>query len=802
MSLIDGVTGVCRRLQSHGWRDLLLEVSGGELDIAADDLADQLAKTLQQIDRSVPGFEDFAEEGRRGIEPGWPALSLLYHALASPAVVGETLTEFATPAELEAVENYVFGVRPPSLAELRARAGDAPLAIAVFAVEYRPGSQTVHRRHADCCFARTGLSRMGTIGAHYDARRREWLPLDDAQPHAFRPIPARFAPYVAAQLNGDEASFGPMRFRPKDGKRRFWVPLQKLFDGPECIAGHDLEVALRADHINEKLRRFHQELNAVGYDTGWGEPDIDNFPFVIRGEPIAAFSTDADHGIGLMMPPAHPLAEPALYNDKPLGYFTDPRFTADLNHLYYSSIQVPAVEPLDDGADEAQSVPEYLDGIDPQGARRAPEYINARWLMRPGGGEENLNDRPNVRQLVRKGGYTARHFIDYAGDGWVEATVPQLAAELPRRLSAYSIIAPPSFFPYVEQRELMEWWRHSVPSQIRDGIWAITPRALSDRRLAANIKLPAGFDIHDNTVTAIVSQPHIEPPEPRPPASVGVLRPTALPDGTAGLFDPGWDVTQDRVDDDNLFFVEAYGLGTPFIEDAKLCASLGAYWPGVSPDSTRTFQPDKRALDHVQPWPTVCPLTDAELGIVEAPDGGYLPWDGVRGPELVDVDGRQVVRYPDINHTDYLETADRFTASLTAKVDYPAYAARVLAMADVYWALGIDNEEYFRKYKRPKALDHIQLAKAQWAVLSFTEVGGEPDEELRQAEAETGVTLSGPHQYRFHVYRWDRHRVDPDNFRYVLVEMHDQVVLYVDLVNVLIRREGGEWEAQPSPSRG
>jgi hypothetical protein len=48
----------------------------------------------------------------------------------------------------------------------------------------------------------------------------------------------------------------------------------------------------------------------------------------------------------------------------------------------------------------------------------------------------------------------------------------------------------------------------------------------------------------------------------------------------------------------------------------------------VSPDATRTFQPDKKAQQDPQPWPTVCPLTDEEIGIVEAPGGGYYPWDG------------------------------------------------------------------------------------------------------------------------------------------------------------------------------
>ncbi len=73
-----------------------------------------------------------------------------------------------------------------------------------------------------------------------------------------------------------------------------------------------------------------------------------------------------------------------------------------------------------------------------------------------------------------------------------------------------------------------------------------------------------------------------------------------------GLFDPGWDVSQDRTAD-NRFFLANYGLGTPFIEDAKLCAAPSTFWPGVSPDSAREFQPAKPSdgtnIRHGQPSP-------------------------------------------------------------------------------------------------------------------------------------------------------------------------------------------------------
>ncbi|HEX2097985.1 MAG TPA: hypothetical protein VHF46_02885 [Rubrobacteraceae bacterium] len=78
MALIDDVQTVCHRLAPHGWEDLLGQHG---LDITASNLAEELARELPGIRRDLPGFEDFAMEGERSIEPGRPARSLLFHAL-------------------------------------------------------------------------------------------------------------------------------------------------------------------------------------------------------------------------------------------------------------------------------------------------------------------------------------------------------------------------------------------------------------------------------------------------------------------------------------------------------------------------------------------------------------------------------------------------------------------------------------------------------------------------------------------------------------------------------------------------
>jgi hypothetical protein len=265
--LIDDVRAVCGRLAPSGWAELL---AAHGLDLAAPDLAAELARPLDAVDRSRPGFEDFALEGVRGIEPGQPARSLLYHALASPSVVarpgGAPLDAFPTAAELDAVENYVFGARPPSLEEVLVRAGSADTALVVFATDYRPAVQTAHRRHADLCLSRTGVARVGTAPARWDGRLRGFVPQVDDDVHAFRVLPATYAVYLAMRVAGSEADAVPLRFRaaddsgPGDDTRWFWVPLHKVFDGPECLRGRDLTVGLQVGHLNEKLRRVHLAL--------------------------------------------------------------------------------------------------------------------------------------------------------------------------------------------------------------------------------------------------------------------------------------------------------------------------------------------------------------------------------------------------------------------------------------------------------------------------------------------------------------------------------------------------------------
>jgi hypothetical protein len=241
--LVEAAVAACRRLAPHGWRDMLMDVTGGELDIASPLLHKQLLTPLTRIDRAYPGFADFSLSGSRAIEPGEPDFSLLYHAFASPLVtgskLGQALTGFPTIAEIEAIENYVYGVRPLSVSDIRQVAAGRPIGLVVFALQYLPANRSVHGINAELCFSRAGICRIGDTEPLYDSKLRNFTSEVSDDPFRFRVMPRRFAAFIAVRARGGHGNFGPQDPQMGDEDREFWVPVQKLFNGPECIEGRD-----------------------------------------------------------------------------------------------------------------------------------------------------------------------------------------------------------------------------------------------------------------------------------------------------------------------------------------------------------------------------------------------------------------------------------------------------------------------------------------------------------------------------------------------------------------------------------
>jgi hypothetical protein len=212
MARIDEIKRLCDRLAPLGWRGLLQAATGNELDISqptSKELKRQLIKDLAAINRALPGFEDFAAGGSSAVTPAQPALSLLYHALASPLVVhdheGRPLRGFATPAELDQLENFIFSLSPLSLAQfIRDNGGISMVAVTVFSSEYRPASDTVDGRHADLVFSRTGIARVGTARPRYNPVVRGFWPEDEDNPNGIRVLPVRFTVWLAVTKKGQK----------------------------------------------------------------------------------------------------------------------------------------------------------------------------------------------------------------------------------------------------------------------------------------------------------------------------------------------------------------------------------------------------------------------------------------------------------------------------------------------------------------------------------------------------------------------------------------------------------------------
>lgn len=797
MGLWEDVENVCKEMLNNGWNDILLP---HKMDLGASDLRKELLKTDIVIDRTATGFEDFHRGGIQAIEPRNPAQSLLYHALASPRVPlpgeKEKDTSKFRHSELrkwiEIIENGIYGLEPPTLEALEHKAAGKPLALVVFAYEYRSASLTPHRQYADLCFSRTGVARIGTTDAKYDPRARAFCPFIEENARKIPVMPVRYGAFIAVREQGSADVVGESYVQKGDIDRFFWVPLHKVFPGSECLAGIDnLTVDFKTYHINEKLRRFHLKIQDEGFPAGWAEPFLSHPPFVIK-EGIADLKAfllsdeELSAGQTIPKPPAGTvflvpewkdhLVTPATYKQRkdqksdasstvPLTFRVPVNYATSQNEattLLFSSLRLRAIER--DGQGEL---------------RAAPEFTNAR--NRVGDTPPDLNLLPNVKGVVMTGGYEAQHFIDYTADGWVTVDCSALTKRVIPTYAAYSIVAPPDFLPCVNQRQVSDWWNQKIPRSMQNNIWNQPPDALADQRFAPNIHLSGShFLPDDQTMTAIVTSR---------PSPTGIqetivkdeaLRVSFLPDGAAGVFAPGWDIARDK--EGMVEFLATYGGGSPFIEDSLSCAALSSFWPAAAPDTARRFPPTKSRAR-----PTVVPLTDHELGF----DGG-APWDGLIPPKRVPekIDQKDWMRYLSVENADYVTATlnDDFSLEQLSKISVEQYTNRALAMQQVYSTLGIDLTTPDRNKQFAE--------KGGYIVLMFREVDDVLDKaEMSEfEEKQTGIDMPD-YRFRWEVFVPGETRPDPDDMCFRLVEITSLTILYTLGLHTFWKREKAtEWQ--------
>jgi len=643
---------------------VLLNATDQGLDIrqgSAAALHAALTSALVTIDRSG-GFSDFDRYGARGITGGQPSRSLLYHALASPSVHPTADGSVAGPQdyptldELDVIENFIY-----SLVSDRTDLSDT--FVAVFAYQYRVASRTSHFRHADVAYSRTGVGRVGTADCNYDTSRRSFWVLPQEGGNAVCVLPARYGAFLArrAKPGGAGSVQGGHDGAVDDD---FVFPVHKLFAGDECLEGQTIGLDFLEYHRNEKLRMVHRmPLSSDGLPLPPGF-DISKHPYVRDSNNGGGLATLRREGASvLVIPTPRPtLTRTVTQHNSHTGAEQIVHFVVPKSpRITTSTLMIP-----DDGGD-----------------RLAPEYVNIRQKIDPAGAPDQVPTDLNTlspsdfARTMRDGDYAAAHFTDDSCDGCVEAVVTGLSSSR-ENLPAFSLVTAPDFFPLADQMEVEQ------DSSIR------RVRPLSKGRLPANPKLvrPSNpsryaFDERETTVTAIVgpvaSGPAVE--------IIGEANRTisSLPDSASDVFAPGWDTTRSR--DELGSFLTTSGLGSPFPEDAKLCAAIASFWPAVAPDNGRTFGNDDSSNISMG---NQLPMLDKELGFhprhekVEAGHvTAYRGWDGEYGPFYETVSGKTYVNYVDIERSDYVAhaLAGRIHVGLTAEIQSEDLLARHRALA-------------------------------------------------------------------------------------------------------------------------
>lgn len=753
-------------MKKNGWADLVKKISGIDLNTNDPKHPDLFRAFSPQLN-AVPGCDDFA--GKSLIQPGFPALSLLYHLLASPRVIfgsGESDDFYPSLEQLDTLENYIY-----SLYEIKQGQLDSDtMVLCMFAYEYRPACKTPHQFHADLVFSRTGFSRIGNQPmAPYDKRNRCFSnkPSTGSEKE-IAVTPARYGLFLAERLSYNKVSIKQPVISDNDGTYDFLLPVRKIFKEDLYLNGYDLFFS--ESHVNEKLRRLCQSDEHDLQLPPHVKFDLSRPPFTRkscsstnRRKPVSSLMNDKNlvaltaTGSSVLLSSVHaPLVKratqvcggkeerlrikiPALEEGGILMRYSNRRYT---------SFKVLSKDKQNtDGWDifrekvfyPGRSITNY------NAHRNAPMFVNIREVVSENDGNSlrylNAEDI-NLQKEINKS-YWAGLFEDNICDGCVTADIVKNATgvnpafeiitdKLLRlsRLPAFSVVTAPDFFPMIESFELKQYKDLFLVGGVED---------MGGARKRANpaILLPDSSSTAfpsqgrtvteekvDETVLAIISHLHyggvMRNDDVRIAQADALTRSNYLPDSATKIFYPGWDITysggfdKDKKQQDTFF--TTYGLGSPFIEDSKLCAAVNGMWAGASPDSARTYRGSLTVIPQVlrksvHP-PTAVPLLDNELGLHSSSpavlhyyQSASTGWDGEQGPFIIKKGKKIFVHFTEIGRADYVQNVlnGLFDMSSLRKITTAEIKFRMLCLKKCYerihmrhtdlWLVGAEKVE-------------------------------------------------------------------------------------------------------------
>jgi hypothetical protein len=263
-------------------------------------------------------------------------------------------------------------------------------------------------------------------------------------------------------------------------------------------------------------------------------------------------------------------------------------------------------------------------------------------------------------------------------------------------------------------------------------------------------------------------------PAPRGHATVPPVKnsvaTTWLTDAAADVFAPGWDTSM--FSDSHGDFYVNYGLGSPFPEDAKLCAALNSFWPAAAPDTGRTFG-----------MLTALPLLDNELGfhpkhpkVLAGAAVSQPGWDGEFGPFLTN--NGATVNFAAIARSDYTSAASngRMSLGLLGLIETEEQLARMDAFREC----------------ADRIRDTTQLMDAFTSLL----VNAEKIADWSQRADRFAASLTGPGYLYVFVDKVNEHE-DPTDGKRTLADVTNTFTFQVSGQMVGLRKNNGQPAVTP-----
>jgi hypothetical protein len=634
-------------LNRSGWLNHLSTITGIDLSSVKDFSQDIFYKrfTADILNRikSYSEYKDFG--GRQFIEPGYPALSLVFHMVANPRVkpMVEQQVNYPTKEHIDTLEDYVYAIK-----ETKHPLPDESYVLAILAYEYRTREKTPHRKYADFVYSRTGISRVGDCDWYYNNIERCFSNKPITNVKKIAAVPAKYGLFICRKTRINQLEQPEVYI--KDGLekkditngREILIPIRKIFRN-DLLINNNI-IIYEEHHLTEKLSK----LVNTRLITPNEKVPLDGAPFIRTSRLKSSSKVESDELITMVQTTScawigstrAPLIQPAQYKGSELSFNLDKGILGSEYYGAWNTLDktedIEVISP--DGKSRTENKYNY--------PRRIPLYLYIKAL--------NEKRIPFYQDNICEG------IITVDTKAWMNTEFIKLPV-----YPAFSIITAPDFFPQVDNQDLKAYdvvpYGNSTESNFYEG----GPGSLSALRIRPNPIIISGGAIQLNeTATTVISAPYDglslknEAQQAYEPSKVkDYFFSSHLPDMCSSVFAPGWDITYSE-DDESQRFLSTAGLGAPFLEDMKLCAAANGMWPASSPDAARTYQGS--LTRYTRRNPTSIPLLDDELGYHKKSPYGIANnetygWDGEQGPYLWKSNGQVYINSTSVREADYIK---------------------------------------------------------------------------------------------------------------------------------------------------